>query len=331
MRGTAKGIPGARISFPKKGGREEFAAFHERLAQILESRPDIDWASAPVSVLKKVRFNHPAFTGNLITLMHKTFGIKHSPGSRFRTEEDFRAFLWYALEDRMIEADNRRLEWHSASLGQSDSIYIRLSVPGETLRVKETSDAINRELESERISGIMARVIRKRFWGDGKTLEEIGLEENISLERVRQYEERALQKLRHPVSSSELREHALPDVTAPFNPDHAHRYAFEHEARFRVRLEAPTKRLDGMAWPALSLGRNDKKALEKKMGAVFSQIYNADSTSQIREILQEGGLGHITPGSRDGAILAIIKDFQEKSGLLVRFRKYRVESFRQIS
>jgi len=52
------------------------------------------------------------------------------------------------------------------------------------------------------------RVIRMRFGiGDGcpRTLEEVGVIFNITRERVRQIESKALRKLRHPSRSKELK------------------------------------------------------------------------------------------------------------------------------
>jgi RNA polymerase primary sigma factor len=53
-----------------------------------------------------------------------------------------------------------------------------------------------------------AKVIRLRFGiGDGypRTLEEVGTEFQVTRERIRQIEAKALRKLRHPTRSQQLR------------------------------------------------------------------------------------------------------------------------------
>ncbi len=55
-------------------------------------------------------------------------------------------------------------------------------------------------------------VIRMRFGldgGDGMTLEQIGKEYNITRERIRQIEKKAIKKLRHPSRSKKLRDFIL--------------------------------------------------------------------------------------------------------------------------
>ena len=53
------------------------------------------------------------------------------------------------------------------------------------------------------------RVIKLRFgWDDGRprTLEEVGKEFNVTRERIRQIEAKALRKLRHPNRSRKLKD-----------------------------------------------------------------------------------------------------------------------------
>ena len=73
-------------------------------------------------------------------------------------------------------------------------------------------------LLKEQVAGVLegldpreAQVIRLRFGiGDGypRTLEEVGSVFNVTRERIRQIEAKALRKLRHPVRSQRLRGHA---------------------------------------------------------------------------------------------------------------------------
>ena len=54
-----------------------------------------------------------------------------------------------------------------------------------------------------------SRVIKLRFgWDDGRprTLEEVGKEFNVTRERIRQIEAKALRKLRHPNRSRKLKD-----------------------------------------------------------------------------------------------------------------------------
>jgi len=69
--------------------------------------------------------------------------------------------------------------------------------------IQKCEDAINTLSPREQ------RIIRARFGlGDDqeRTLEEIGLSENVGKERIRQIEAKALRKLRHPSRSHKLRE-----------------------------------------------------------------------------------------------------------------------------
>lgn len=71
-------------------------------------------------------------------------------------------------------------------------------------------DAVTGALES--LTPRERKVIEARFGFNGaeKTLREIGDEFGVSSDRIRQIEQRALRKLRHPNISGELREFVLP-------------------------------------------------------------------------------------------------------------------------
>ena len=60
------------------------------------------------------------------------------------------------------------------------------------------------------LSGREARVLRLRFGledGRARTLEEVGREFNVTRERIRQIEGKALRKLRHPSRSRKLKDY----------------------------------------------------------------------------------------------------------------------------
>lgn len=99
--------PPKRESTSKK--IRECMKFHdpELLREIFESRPDVDWLKAPVSSLLWKRFKHPEYSGTLIKLFYKTFGLQWNPRKQIRPAEDIRNFIRLALEDKMIEDDNR--------------------------------------------------------------------------------------------------------------------------------------------------------------------------------------------------------------------------------
>ncbi len=76
-------------------------------------------------------------------------------------------------------------------------------------------EAASRQLLKDQIDDVLStltprerRIIQLRFGlGDGvsRTLEEVGKEFNVTRERIRQIEAKALRKLRHPSRSSKLR------------------------------------------------------------------------------------------------------------------------------
>ena len=78
-------------------------------------------------------------------------------------------------------------------------------------------DAASRQLLKEQIDGVLAsltprerRVLQLRFGledGRSRTLEEVGKEFNVTRERIRQIEAKALRKLRHPTRSRKLKDY----------------------------------------------------------------------------------------------------------------------------
>jgi RNA polymerase primary sigma factor len=84
------------------------------------------------------------------------------------------------------------------------------------------SEATSQSLLKEKLQGVLAllgererTILEMRFGlvdGSGLTLEEIGNRYNVTRERIRQIEAKALRKLRHPTRLSHL--HGLLDLRA---------------------------------------------------------------------------------------------------------------------
>jgi RNA polymerase primary sigma factor len=78
-------------------------------------------------------------------------------------------------------------------------------------------DAASRQLLKEQIDSVLGsltprerRVLQLRFGledGRSRTLEEVGKEFNVTRERIRQIEAKALRKLRHPSRSRKLKDY----------------------------------------------------------------------------------------------------------------------------
>jgi RNA polymerase primary sigma factor len=87
----------------------------------------------------------------------------------------------------------------------------------EDKSAKKPDEAANSQLLSEQIVATLEslslreqRVLRLRFGledGRQRTLEEVGAEFNVTRERIRQIEAKALRKLRHPSRARKLRDY----------------------------------------------------------------------------------------------------------------------------
>ncbi len=93
---------------------------------------------------------------------------------------------------------------HLGDFIQDDHIPVPAEQAAFTLLREQISDVLDTLTERER------NVLRLRFGlddGRGRTLEEVGREFNVTRERIRQIEAKALRKLRHPSRSKKLRDY----------------------------------------------------------------------------------------------------------------------------
>ncbi len=100
-------------------------------------------------------------------------------------------------------------------IGSEENSYLGDFIEDET--VMGPVDAASKQLLKEQLNEILEslsererRVLEMRFGlsdGQGRTLEEVGREFNVTRERIRQIEAKALRKLRHPIRSRKLRDY----------------------------------------------------------------------------------------------------------------------------
>ena len=92
---------------------------------------------------------------------------------------------------------------HLGDFIQDESIPTPVEATNQTLLHEQLDDVVSTLTERDQ------RVIKLRFgWDDGRprTLEEVGKEFNVTRERIRQIEAKALRKLRHPNRSRKLKD-----------------------------------------------------------------------------------------------------------------------------
>lgn len=92
---------------------------------------------------------------------------------------------------------------HLGDFIQDESIPTPVEATNQTLLHEQIDEVVSTLTEREQ------RVIKLRFgWDDGRprTLEEVGKEFNVTRERIRQIEAKALRKLRHPNRSRKLKD-----------------------------------------------------------------------------------------------------------------------------
>ena len=99
-------------------------------------------------------------------------------------------------------------------IGEEEDSHLGDFIPDEDAPVP--AEAASHTLLKEQLSGVLKsltpreeKVLRLRFGledGRPRTLEEVGKEFNVTRERIRQIEAKALRKLRHPSRSKKLRD-----------------------------------------------------------------------------------------------------------------------------
>ena len=103
-------------------------------------------------------------------------------------------------------------------IGEEEDSHLGDFIPDED--ASEPSEAASFTLLKEQLSGVLStltpreeKVLRLRFGiedGRTRTLEEVGKEFNVTRERIRQIEAKALRKLRHPSRSKKLKDFLFP-------------------------------------------------------------------------------------------------------------------------
>jgi RNA polymerase primary sigma factor len=99
-------------------------------------------------------------------------------------------------------------------IGEEEDSHLGDFIPDEDAQVP--AEAAYQSLLREQLSGVLGtltpreeKVLRLRFGledGKPRTLEEVGREFNVTRERIRQIEAKALRKLRHPSRSKKLKD-----------------------------------------------------------------------------------------------------------------------------
>ena len=100
-------------------------------------------------------------------------------------------------------------------IGEEEDSHLGDFIPD--LATQAPADAASAQLLKEQVEGVLdsltpreRRVLQLRFGledGRSRTLEEVGRDFNVTRERIRQIEAKALRKLRHPSRSRKLKDY----------------------------------------------------------------------------------------------------------------------------
>ncbi len=282
------------------------------LAEILESRPDIDWVNTPRTKLMDVRLNHPAYTGNLKTLIHKAFGLPNLTGGNLVKANEVDMFIWYALEDGMIASDNEMLEQQGPAglelIGEPPTLLPQ----EEILRRIEVSKLMEKTLG--RLGDNEKRIIRESFW-DEKNFTEIAKNQDVGSERIAQRIRYAVREMRSPLARELLSENV--ESWETFNPDHAHRYELVRIGDYKVSLlQRPRYRYQSnKLQKPLEMDKFYRGRVENEVGELFQAIHESKNAHEMIEALRIQGIPSLEAlEERDLDLLSIKKTIIEAWG-----------------
>ena len=104
----------------------------------------------------------------------------------------------------ILEAQGEEEDSHLGDFIQDDNVPVPAEAAAQTLLKEQLDEVLDTLTEREQ------KVLRLRFGmndGRARTLEEVGREFDVTRERIRQIEAKALRKLRHPSRSRKLRDY----------------------------------------------------------------------------------------------------------------------------
>ena len=251
------------------------------LADTLVSRADVNWLNTPPSKLFQIKLNHHAFSGIVLTLMHKAFQIPNRAGAQLTDSEDMRAFLWYVFEERMIANDNQKLEEQSVlgreligSFSDPDN-YERM------LRVRAMGQSLGNAIEH--LTERETQVLNMRF-GENKTLEEVGKAMGVSHERVRHIQNRGLDRMRPVLALEDASSDMEAEVQQPFSAYCLHHYEYEFGIFVDLQLHPISPNIR-----ARELERKEVKELENALTEFYTDICRANTEQEIWDALNRAG------------------------------------------
>ena len=119
--------------------------------------------------------------------------------------EDFREILKISQEPVSLETPiGEEEDSHLGDFIQDDNVPVPADAAAFTLLKEQLVEVLSTLTDREQ------KVLRLRFGlddGRARTLEEVGKEFNVTRERIRQIEAKALRKLRHPSRSRKLKDY----------------------------------------------------------------------------------------------------------------------------
>ena len=121
------------------------------------------------------------------------------------SEEKVREIIKVAQEPVSLETPiGEEEDSHLGDFIQDDNVPVPADAAAFTMLKEQLEDVLSTLTDREQ------KVLRLRFGlddGRARTLEEVGIEFNVTRERIRQIEAKALRKLRHPSRSRKLKDY----------------------------------------------------------------------------------------------------------------------------